>query len=533
MKERREEMIMAINQKLTVQKFVRRTFVQRLMEDALFPRTSHFFVSFILLIFSATSFLCGVSGCAVGPDFVKPTLPDSSVGYTPDTFSTTDSTLLAKGGNAQHFVNNRDISGEWWTLFQSKPLSELIERTLKNNPDLKAAHAALIVAQENLLAQRGAYYPSLTGSLSASRSKTSSEISPTPNSGNLFFNLFTPQVSVSYVPDVFGLNKRTVESFEAGMEHARFALAAEQITLCSNVVEAAIQEASLRAQIDATHQLITINTDMVEILREQFEKGYVGELEVAQQESQLAQIAASLPSLQKQLAQQRNLLAVLSGNFPNQEPIETFTLSSMQLPQELPVSLPSQLVEQRPDILQAEENLHFASAQIGIAEANRLPIIMLTADIGSMVLNPASLFKGETGLWSLAADVTQPIFEGGKLMDEERAAKAEYAQFDEEYHSTVLNAFRNVADVLQALEQDAAALRVAAEAKDDAETTLDLAKKQWQAGYTNYLAVLNAEQTYQNALVNLLQAQANRYADTAALFFALGGGWWNREDIAK
>ena len=472
------------------------------------------------------------AGCAVGPEFKAPAAPTNS-GYTPAPLSTTSSTSNVAGGEAQQFVEARDISGEWWTLFHSKPLNDLIERSLKANPNLKAAQAALLVARENVLAQRGAYYPSVTGGFSATRAKSSSNLSPVTDTSALNYSLYTPQVSVSYVPDVFGLNRRTVESLKAQQQQARFALAATHITLSANVAAAAVQEASLRGQIEATRELITINTDMLKILRTQFAKGYVGRLDVAAQESQLAQVAATLPPLLKQLAQQRDLLAVLSGGFPNQDMAEKFELSSLQLPQELPVSLPSQLVEQRPDVRQAEENLHSASAQIGIAVANRLPNFALTADVGSMAVVLGKVFAGGTGFWDVGASVTQPIFEGGTLLHRERAAQAAYTQASEQYRSTVLTAFQNVADTLNALQQDADALKAAAAAKDAAAVTLDLAKKQFQAGYVNYLALLNAEQAYQQAVINLVQAQANRYADTAALFQALGGGWWNRADVPK
>jgi NodT family efflux transporter outer membrane factor (OMF) lipoprotein len=324
-----------------------------------------------------------------------------------------------------------------------------------------------------------------------------------------------------------------VESLEAQEQQARFALAATHITLSANVAAAAIQEAQLRGQIEATRELITINTNMLQILRDQYAKGYASELDVAAQESQLAQVAATLPPLLKQLAQQRDLLAVLSGGFPNHELAEKFELSSLHLPQELPVSLPSQLVEQRPDVRQAEENLHSASAQIGIARANRLPSFALTANAGSMAVVFGHLFSGGNGFWDLGAGVTQPIFEGGTLLHRERAARAAYTQASEQYRSTVLTAFQNVADTLTALQQDADALKAAAAAKDAASITLDLTKKQLVAGYANYLALLSAEQAYQQALINLVQAQSNRYADTAALFQALGGGWWNRTDIPK
>jgi NodT family efflux transporter outer membrane factor (OMF) lipoprotein len=485
-----------------------------------------------LACFIATSALLFTAGCAVGPRFKRPPAPDVG-GYTPAPISTTSSTSNVGGGEAQQFVEGHDIPGEWWTLFHSKPLNDLIERSLKANPDLKAAQAALIVARENVLAQRGAYYPSVSGGFSASRAKTSADVSPATNTSALNYSLYTPQVSVSYVPDVFGLNRRTVESLQAQEQQARFALAATHITLTSNVAAAAIQEAQLRGQIDATHELVIINTNMLHILREQYAKGYASELDVAAQESQLAQVAATLPPLLKQLAQQRDLLAVLSGGFPDKDLTEKFELSSLQLPQELPLSLPSQLVEQRPDVRQAEENLHSASAQIGIARANRLPSFALTANAGSMAVVLGHLFSGGNGFWDVAAGVTQPIFDGGTLKHRERAARAAYTEADEQYRSTVLTAFQNVADTLNALQQDADALKAAAAAKDSASVTLDLTKKQLDAGYANYLALLSAEQAYQQALLNLVQAQSNRYADTAALFQALGGGWWNRADIPK
>jgi NodT family efflux transporter outer membrane factor (OMF) lipoprotein len=473
-----------------------------------------------------------VAGCAVGPNFKKPPAPKVT-GYTPSPMSTTSSTSNVSGGEAQRFVEAQDIPGEWWTLFHSKPLTDLIERSLKANPDLKAAQAALLVARENVLAQRGAYYPSVSAGFSAIHAKSSIEISPVTNTNALNYSLYTPQVGVSFVPDVFGLNRRTVESLKAQQEQARFALAATHITLSSNIAAAAIQEASLRGQIDATNELIKINSDMLQILRKQFEKGYVSRLDVAAQETQLAQVTATLPPLLKQLAQQRDLLAVLSGSFSNQDLPEKFELSSLQLPQEIPLSLPFQLVEQRPDVRQAEENWHSACALIGVARANRLPSFTLSADAGSMATIFSHLFNSRTGFWDVAGGVTQPVFEGGTLMHRERAARAAYEQAAEQYRSTVLTAFQNVADTLHALQQDADGLKAAAAAKDAAAVTLDLAKKQYQTGYVNYLGLLSAEMAYQQALINLVQAQTNRYADTAALFQALGGGWWNRTDIPK
>jgi len=470
-------------------------------------------------------------GCVVGPNFKKPAPPQVPA-YTPTPPTATSGTTNVSGGEAQSFVEGRDIPGDWWTLFHSKPLDDLIERSLKANPDLKSAQAALLVARENTLAQRGYYYPSVSAGFSASRARTSSEVSPFTASGNLTYSLFTPQVSVSFVPDVFGLNRRTVESLKAQEEQARFALVATHITLSSNIAATAIQEASLRGQIDATRELIAIATKMLETLRSQYARGYVSQLDVAAQEAQLAQVAATLPPLLKQLAQQRDLLAVLSGGFPNQELPETFELSSFQLPRELPLTVPSQLVEQRPDVRQAEEILHAANALIGVAHANRLPSFALTADAGSMALI-FSHFFAKGGFWDSAGGLTQPVFQGGTLLHREQAAIAAYTQADEQYSSTVLTAFQNVADTLHAIQQDADGLRAASAARDAAAVTLDLTKQQLDGGYANYLTLLSAEQAYQQALINLVQAQSNRYADTAALFQALGGGWWNRPDLPK
>jgi NodT family efflux transporter outer membrane factor (OMF) lipoprotein len=470
------------------------------------------------------------AGCAVGPNFKSPAAPDVK-DYTVTPLQTTVATANVAAGEAQRFALGSDLAADWWTLFHSPALNDLIELSLANNHDLKAAHAALSVARENVLAQRGAYYPSVTGSFSATRQRQSGQIAPALSSNAFLYNLFTPQVSVSYVPDVFGLNRRTVESLAAQEQEVRFQMIATYTTLTANVVVTAIQEASLQTQVDATSELIDINSRMLKILQYQLSKGYASRLDVAAQESLLAQVAATLPPLLKQSAQLHDLMAALAGQFPSQAPDEKFELSSMQLPLDLPLSLPSKLVAQRPDVLQAEANLHDASAKIGIATANRLPNIVLTANAGSAAAAMDQLFTTGTGFWGLGAAVTAPIFQGGTLLHLERAAKAAYVEAAEQYRSTVLTAFQNVADTLTALDQDAEALKAAAAATDAATVTLDLAQRQLQDGYASTLALLGAEQTYQQARIALIQAQAGRYADTAALFQSLGGGWWHRTDL--
>jgi NodT family efflux transporter outer membrane factor (OMF) lipoprotein len=473
-----------------------------------------------------------VTGCAVGPNFHRPAAPDVG-SYTPAPASQTVATPQVSGGESQRFANGVDISADWWTLFHSAPLNELINQALANSPDLKAAQAALKVARENVLAQRGAYYPSVTGDFAASRQKQSGQIAPALNSNTFLYNLYTPQVSVSYVPDVFGLNRRTVESVQAQEQGVRYQMIAVYTTLTSNVVVTAFQASALQKQIDVTRQLIDSNTNALTILRYQFDKGYASGLDVAAQESQLALVAATLPPLIKQLAQTRHLLAVLTGRFPSQLSDDAFDLADVALPQELPVSLPSALVEQRPDVLQAEANLHDTSAKIGIAIANRLPNIELTATAGSSAVALNQLFTSGTNFWSVGASATAPIFQGGTLLHQERAAKAAYTQAAEQYRSTVLTAFQNVADTLTALEQDAEGLKAAAAAADASKVTLDLARRQFQSGYGAYLGLLSAEQADQQAQINLVQAQASRFTDTAALFQALGGGWWHRPDLTS
>lgn len=473
-----------------------------------------------------------LAACAAGPDFKAPAPPAVS-SYTSHPVAATVATPKVTAGTAQHFEPGADIPGDWWTLFHSAPLNTLIAQALAHNHDLKAAQAALRVAHENTLAQRGAFLPSVSADMSASRQRQPGSLAPVPESNAFLYNLYTPQLSISYTPDVFGGNRRAVESLKAQEQATRFQMIATWNTLASNVAVAAIQLAALESQVDATRQAIAEGTKMLGVLRYQYAKGYASRVDLAAQESQLAQMQATLPPLAKQLAQQRDQLAVLTGRFPSQAPDQHFTLASLQLPAELPLSLPSELVEQRPDVRQAQANLHAASAEVGVATAARLPSLTLTADTGSTALEFSKLFTGGTGFWDMAAGITAPIFEGGTLLHQQRAAKAAYVEAAEQYRSTVLAAFQNVADTLAALDQDAKALQAAAKAERAAKLTLDLTRRQLKDGYASQLQWLTAEQTWQQARIALVQAQANRYADTAALYQALGGGWWHHSDLSK
>jgi NodT family efflux transporter outer membrane factor (OMF) lipoprotein len=485
-----------------------------------------------LRLTSAASLALLLVGCTVGPNFKRPAAPDVPRYTAAPLPPATVATPGVVGGEAQRFVSGADIPADWWTLFHSPPLDALIRQALANNPNLKAAQAALLAAHETTRAQHGAYLPSVSAGVGVTRQRDpSGALAPVPSNNAFLYTLVTPQLSVSYVPDVFGLTKRTVEAAAAQEEASRYQLIATDIALSANVAAAAIEEASIEDQIDATRALIDIGRKMLDVLRYQKSKGYVGGLDLAAQQSQLAQLEASLPPLLKQLDQQHNLIAVLTGRFPSEAPAEKFTLASLSLPQDLPVSLPSVLVAQRPDVLQAEANMHAASAQVGVATANRLPNLTLTANAGSTALAIGQVFGPGTDFWNLGAALLAPIFDGGTLLHQQRAARALYTQAAEQYRATVLTAFQNVADSLTALDQDARALKANAAAADAAKRTLDLTRLQYKDGYANYLALLNAEQSYQQARIALVQAQASRFADTAALFQALGGGWWRRADL--
>jgi NodT family efflux transporter outer membrane factor (OMF) lipoprotein len=478
----------------------------------------------------ATTALLG-SACAVGPDFERPAAPEVT-GYTSDPLAQQTASSEVAGGEAQRFVQGLDIPGQWWTLFHSSALNTLIEEALHNNPTLPAAEAALRQAWENVYAEQGAFFPTAVVSYSPSSNKTATGVTFTgASSGSPYFTLHTAQVVVTYAPDVFGGTRREVESLAATAKFQRFQLEAAYLTLTSNVVAAAVQEASLRGQIAATEEIIKIQTDSVDILRKQFELGQVAGADVAAVEATLAQAQATLPPLQKQLAVQRDLLTALIGRLPSQEPAEKFDLASLQLPQELPVSLPSKLVEQRPDIQSSEAQVHSASAEIGVAVAARLPQFTLTANAGTTANQINQLFiTPGTAFWTVAGNVAQTVFDAGTLLHKQRAAEAAFDQAAAMYRSTVITAFQNVADSLHALQSDAETLKASYAAERAAFKSLEITRRQLQLGAIGYLGLLTAENTYDTALLALVQAQAARYADTAALFQALGGGWWNRTD---
>lgn len=474
-----------------------------------------------------------LTGCAVGPDFEQPPAPEVA-GYAREPLPAETAKADIAGGETQRFVQDLDIPGQWWALFHSEALNGMVEQALRNNPTLPAAEAVLRQSWENVYATQGAFFPTAVVSYSPSRNKTATGVVFTSaSSGKPWFTLHTAQVVVAYAPDVFGGTRRQVESLMAAAEFQRYQVEATYLTLTSNVVAAAVQEASLRGQIAAVEEIIKIQNGSLDILRKQLALGQVAGADVAAVEATLAQAQATLPPLQKQLAVQRDLLTALIGRLPSQEPAEKFELASLQLPRDLPVSLPSNLVEQRPDIQSAEAQLHSASALIGVAVAAQLPQFTLTGIAGTTANQINQLFiTPGTAFWTFAGNVAQTIFDAGTLLHKKRAADAAFDEAAAMYRSTVITAFQNVADTLHALQSDAETLKAAYAAERAAFKSLEIARRQLQLGAIGYLGLLTAENTYDTALIALVQAQAARYADTAALFQALGGGWWNRQDVA-
>jgi NodT family efflux transporter outer membrane factor (OMF) lipoprotein len=489
------------------------------------------------------------AGCAVGPRWHAPPAPVDA-GYAPTPLSQTSASAPVHGGEVQQLVGGRDIPFEWWELFKSPALNALVERAFKANPTIASAQAALVQAQELVYAQQGYFFPTVAANYDFQRTKIAGnftlddspgtqgngdnlnppllDLNHVPHTAPLYYDYHTAELTVGFVPDVFGANRRQVETLAAQREAQRFALEATYITLASNVVAAAIQEASVRAQLEATRQIIAADEKSLQILRDQLRLGFAMRIDVAAQEAALAQAKATLPPLQKQFEQTRDLIRALVGNLPNQEVPETFELDALELPPELPVSLPAKIIEQRPDVRAAEAQLHAVNAQVGVAVAAMLPQVSITGAYGGNADQFAWMFRKGGPFWNLVGNATQPLFEGGTLLHRKRAAADALKQAAAQYQSSVLTAYQNVADTLHASLSDADALAANVRAESAARVTYDLTRRQMEAGYVNYLTLLGAETAYQQALLNRVQAQATRYGDSVALFQALGGGWWNR-----
>lgn len=480
-----------------------------------------------LLLVGVTGALA-LTACAVGPNF-HGAPPAGTDGYTPGSPTTSTASTDVKGGESQQFRSGGDLPGEWWTLFASPSLNLLIDQAIHNYPSIAAQQAALRQARENVRAEAGVFLPQASGALNATRDKTSGG-SIAPGFPAFITNIYQANVNVSYALDVFGGERRTLEGLQAQVDAQNFQLEASYLTLTSNVAATAIQLAATRELLDATHQVIALEEKQLTIIQRRVQLGGETTADVLQQQSNLATVRATLPPLQQQLATTEHQLAVLTGLFPHDAPPIALKLADLKLPEDLPVSLPSALVAQRPDIQQQAAVLHQASAAIGVATANMLPQITLNGQFGGEALQFSSLLLPGSNAWVIAAGVTQPLFEGGALRAKRRAALDAYDAASAQYKLTVLEAFQNVADTLTALANDAEALKAQYEALTAAQATLNLIQRQYDIGVANYVSLLTAQQSYQQTRLAYVHALAARYTDTVTLFQAMGGGWWHRTD---
>lgn len=465
----------------------------------------------------------------VGPDFHTPAAPHTKK-YTSKPLPThTASTISAgKSGKSQYFKEDQTIPAEWWKLYHSKELNQLIEAGLQHSPTLDAAKATLRQAQENLKATWGSLLlPSVNAQASYERTRFSAQQFGSPASN--LFNFYTAQVFLSYNLDVFGGSRRQVEAARAQVDFEGYELLAAQLTLTANIANTAITAAAQKAQIETTHRLIAASKNQLNLIKQQFELGGASRENVLAQETSLQQITATLPPLEKGLAQSQHALAVLIGCPPGNAHLPAIHLSDLILPTALPVSLPSKLVRQRPDIQAAEATLHQATAGVGVATANLLPKFPINANYGYTSDQLNDLFTDFRNTWLYGLYPAQTLFQGGALLAKRRAAIAAMDNALAEYRQTVLQAFQNVADSLRAIEADAKELKAQKQAEVAALNTLILTRKQFKLGAVNYINLLTAEQQYQQIVINRIQAEAARYTDTTALFQALGGGWWNCE----
>ena len=476
--------------------------------------------------FCLTLVSLALAACTVGPDFVAPASPSVA--------RFTLAPLPARtnpGATGQTLIAARDIPGEWWTLLRSPALDELLRECLRANPNLVAAQATLRSAQETALAQEGALYPQVNAQLGYSRQNLSIASTGGVRSPTNLYNLASIQLNGSYALDLFGGTRRQVEASIAAADIQRFQLEAVYLAITVDVVLTAIQEASFSAQIGATEDIITILRQQLVVVQAQLESGSASVTDVLTQQTTLAQVEATLPPLRQQLQQQRDLLAILAGRLPAEGVAQRFELTQLALPQDLPVSLPSSLIEQRPDVQVATAQLHQATALVGVATANLLPQFTFSVTGGQSAFNPGSLFSPGTALWSLGAGVIQPIFVGGTLRHQRRAAVAAAQASAAQYQATVLSAFQSVASALQALQADAAALAVQRRAADLASRALDIARSQLRLGSISFLTLLVAQRNYTQTRISVIQAQVAQYSDVVNLFQALGGGWRQRHDV--
>ena len=479
--------------------------------------------------FMALAVAAALGGCAaVGPDFKTPDAP-AIERVTARAVPAATAGAAVPGGDAQRFLADADVPAQWWTRFDNAELNRRVQRALANSPTVVSAQAALRQGEEGLNATRGSMLPAVDARAGITRQRTNTAAVGSTAATGPAFTLYNSSVNVSWAMDLFGAARRTLENQTAQVEAQRFQLEGTYLSLISNVVTASVQEASLRAQIKAAEQVVAAFSQQIDVAQKQVGFGSRAEGDMLPLKSQLAAAQAQLPALRQSLARIETQLAVYLGRAPSEAGTVVLELDALKLPTDIPVSLPSKLVQQRADVRAAESQLHAATAQVGVATANLLPQITLSGTLASQTPRAANLFSASSGIWSVGVGALQPLFRGGSLQAQRRVAEAGLEKAVADYQGVVLGAFKNVADSLEALQFDAESLQAQADYFNTATRSYELAQTQYRLGAASYLQLLDAQRQYAQAQSGVIQARAARLADTAALFAALGGGWWNRE----
>jgi len=463
-----------------------------------------------------------LAGCAAGPDFQSPA-PPTVAGYTTEALPAPTSGTSGHLGRAQHFEPSDATPAAWWRALASDKLDALINQALQASPTLAAAQATLRQAEENYAAQAGSTrYPQIDANLSGQRQR----FNPTTmglNGEPRTFNLYGASLGARYHFDFAGGDRRALESLSARTDYQHFQLQAARLTLAANLATASIRQARLDGQIKATEAIIEAQETQLEIVRQQWDLGHASEDEVRVLQTQVEQTRASLPPLRNQWEQTRHLIAMLAGQPPGTDGLPSFTLEDFSLPKTLPLVVPSELVRQRPDIQAAESLLHAANADYGVAVANLYPRISLSANLGTQALSTGSLFDGGSLAWGFVGQLTQPLLNPG-LPAKKRAALAAFDAAAAHYRQTVLEALRQVADALRAIDHDASALAAQTRARASSHASLQSMQRQHALGAASPLQVLIAQQQSQQIQINVIAAQAQRLIDTVVLYQAIGSG---------
>lgn len=454
-----------------------------------------------------------ISGCAVGPDFKTPAAPSTQ------TYTEKDEAL----STSQHILLGQQIQAQWWTLFASPPLDETLQQAIKNNYEITTAKERLAAASEAVRAQQGSLLPQVSvGALAGNQQYGVALFGPT-DIVIPAFSYYELGPSLSWTPDLFGGTRRSIERQQALADYQAHQLDATYITLTSNVVKLSLRLAAIKAELDASSQIVIADEKNLHLIQNTFKAGGNSKMDILNAKAELDRDQSLIPPLKQQQSIARHGLAILLGKAPANWTPPDFKLNDFTLPKELPLSLPSQLVKQRPDILAAEATLHAASAAIGVATANLYPSITLSANTLQEALTPAGLFESKNTAWSVAAGLTAPIFSGGTLTAQKRASVHIYQAALAQYQQTILHAFAEVADALTALQHDEEILNTQQHAFNNAAASLTLAQKSYQAGEVGLVELHDAERQLAAARRTLILVQYKLYLDTTELFVALGG----------